>query len=74
VGGREDSNVYIGQKLKNADAVGINARHVKLPQTATQPEVKSLFLEFWKSDSCMLIISLILPVQAINNIATIATV
>lgn len=39
VGGREDSNVYIGQKLKNAAAVGVNASHVKLSQTASQTEV-----------------------------------
>lgn len=39
VGDREDSNVYIKQKLKNADTVGIKATHVKLPQTTTQTEV-----------------------------------
>lgn len=39
VGNREDSNVYINQKLKNADTVGIKATHVKLPPTTTQREV-----------------------------------
>ena len=38
VGNREDSNVYIKQKLKNADAVGIRATHVKLSETSTQTE------------------------------------
>lgn len=39
VGGREDSNVYIGQKLKNAETVGVHARHIQLPNTATQDEI-----------------------------------
>ncbi|XP_060576562.1 C-1-tetrahydrofolate synthase, cytoplasmic-like isoform X2 [Ruditapes philippinarum] len=39
VGGREDSNVYIGQKVKNAALVGVDARHVKLPNTSTQQEI-----------------------------------
>ncbi|CAB3382311.1 Hypothetical predicted protein [Cloeon dipterum] len=39
VGGREDSNVYIRMKLKNAEAIGINATHVKLPRSATEVEV-----------------------------------
>ena len=40
VGGREDSNVYIGQKLKNAGNIGVDARHVQLQNTATQDEVR----------------------------------
>ena len=31
--------MYIGQKLKNAEAVGVHARHVQLSGTATQDEV-----------------------------------
>ncbi|KAL3875174.1 hypothetical protein ACJMK2_038102 [Sinanodonta woodiana] len=39
VGGREDSNVYIGQKLKNAAAIGMSAWHVNLPKISSQAEV-----------------------------------
>ena len=39
VGDREDSNIYIGQKVKNAGAIGVNARHIRLPKTCTQEEV-----------------------------------
>lgn len=39
VGDREDSNVYIRQKLKSAEAVGINAQHLKLPNSTTQYEL-----------------------------------
>ena len=34
--------MYIGQKLKNAQAVGVEARHVQLPNTATQDDVGHL--------------------------------
>lgn len=39
VGDREDSNVYIGQKLKSAAEVGVIAEHIKLPRSSTQYEV-----------------------------------
>lgn len=39
VGGREDSNVYIRMKLKAGLEIGINAEHIKLPNTTTQIEV-----------------------------------
>ena len=32
VGDRSDSNVYIRQKLKAAEEIGINASHLKLPR------------------------------------------
>ncbi|KAG9481259.1 hypothetical protein GDO78_010473 [Eleutherodactylus coqui] len=41
VGDRDDSNLYISMKLKAAAEIGINARHVKLPRTATEAEVLS---------------------------------
>ncbi|XP_059165604.1 C-1-tetrahydrofolate synthase, cytoplasmic-like [Physella acuta] len=41
VGDRDDSNVYIGQKLKSAAEVGVNAQHIKLPRSSTQQEVLS---------------------------------
>lgn len=39
VGGREDSNVYIRMKMQAAAAVGAEAEHIKLPNTATQDHV-----------------------------------
>lgn len=39
VGNREDSNVYIRTKMKNAAAIGINANHMKLPNNITQIEL-----------------------------------
>ncbi|KAJ8674099.1 hypothetical protein QAD02_005361 [Eretmocerus hayati] len=41
VGGREDSNVYIRMKIKAASEIGINATHVKLPNTTTEHELLS---------------------------------
>ncbi|XP_057678926.1 C-1-tetrahydrofolate synthase, cytoplasmic [Corythoichthys intestinalis] len=39
VGNREDSNLYISSKLKAAAEVGIEASHVRLPNTVTQEEL-----------------------------------
>ncbi|XP_061468349.1 C-1-tetrahydrofolate synthase, cytoplasmic isoform X1 [Rhineura floridana] len=39
VGDRDDSNLYISMKLKAAAEIGINANHIKLPNTATEAEV-----------------------------------
>ncbi|XP_019751737.1 C-1-tetrahydrofolate synthase, cytoplasmic-like [Hippocampus comes] len=39
VGNREDSNLYISSKMKAAAEVGIDATHVRLPNTVTQDEV-----------------------------------
>lgn len=39
VGGRDDSNVYIRQKVKSAAEVGVEASHVQFPKTITQNEV-----------------------------------
>lgn len=39
VGDREDSNLYISMKLKAAAEIGINANHIRLPETATEDEV-----------------------------------
>ncbi|XP_077409744.1 C-1-tetrahydrofolate synthase, cytoplasmic-like [Vanacampus margaritifer] len=39
VGNREDSNLYISSKMKAAAEVGIEASHVRLPNTVTQDEV-----------------------------------
>lgn len=39
VGDREDSNVYIRMKLKNAAEVGIAAEHIKLPRSTTHRQL-----------------------------------
>uniref|UniRef100_A0A0B7BB58 C-1-tetrahydrofolate synthase, cytoplasmic n=1 Tax=Arion vulgaris TaxID=1028688 RepID=A0A0B7BB58_9EUPU len=39
VGNRDDSNVYIGQKLASAVEVGVLAKHIKLPRSSTQYDV-----------------------------------
>jgi len=39
VGNREDSNVYVGMKVKTGTELGFNAQHVKLPQDITEEEV-----------------------------------
>ncbi|XP_044024151.1 C-1-tetrahydrofolate synthase, cytoplasmic isoform X2 [Siniperca chuatsi] len=39
VGDRDDSNLYISTKLKAAAEIGIDVKHVRLPNTATQDEV-----------------------------------
>ncbi|CAL8315654.1 unnamed protein product [Merluccius merluccius] len=39
VGDRGDSNLYISMKLKAAAEIGIDARHIRLPNTATEDEV-----------------------------------
>uniref|UniRef100_H3CGS3 C-1-tetrahydrofolate synthase, cytoplasmic n=1 Tax=Tetraodon nigroviridis TaxID=99883 RepID=H3CGS3_TETNG len=39
VGDRDDSNLYISAKMKAAAEIGIDAKHVRLPSSATQEEV-----------------------------------
>ncbi|XP_060118095.1 C-1-tetrahydrofolate synthase, cytoplasmic [Heteronotia binoei] len=39
VGDRDDSNLYISMKLKAAAEIGIDANHIKLPNTASEAEV-----------------------------------
>ncbi|XP_008311930.1 C-1-tetrahydrofolate synthase, cytoplasmic [Cynoglossus semilaevis] len=39
VGHRDDSNLYISTKLKAAAEIGIEAKHIRLPTTATQDQV-----------------------------------
>ncbi|CAL8315793.1 unnamed protein product [Boreogadus saida] len=39
VGDRSDSNLYISMKLKAAAEIGIDARHIRLPNTASEDEV-----------------------------------
>ncbi|XP_037305981.1 C-1-tetrahydrofolate synthase, cytoplasmic-like isoform X2 [Pungitius pungitius] len=39
VGDRDDSNLYISSKLRAAAEIGIEAKHLRLPNTTTQEEV-----------------------------------
>lgn len=39
VGGREDSNVYIRMKIKAANEIGIEARHLQFARTITEIEL-----------------------------------
>lgn len=39
VGGREDSNVYIRQKMKAAAEVGVDSEHVKFPREVPEAEL-----------------------------------
>lgn len=39
VGDRDDSNLYISSKLKAAAEIGINAKHIRLPNTTSEDEV-----------------------------------
>jgi 5,10-methylene-tetrahydrofolate dehydrogenase/methenyl tetrahydrofolate cyclohydrolase len=42
VGDRSDSNVYIRNKLKKAEEVGIHAVHIKLPPSITQEQLEAV--------------------------------
>ncbi|XP_052001272.1 C-1-tetrahydrofolate synthase, cytoplasmic isoform X1 [Xyrauchen texanus] len=69
VGDREDSNLYIRMKLKAAAEVGINAFHVKLPQTATENEVLRSVIDV-NEDSSVHGLIVQLPLDSIHTINT----
>ncbi|XP_072313370.1 C-1-tetrahydrofolate synthase, cytoplasmic-like [Eucyclogobius newberryi] len=69
VGNREDSNLYISMKMKAADEIGINATHLKLPNTATENEILHAIMEVNESSSIHgLIVQL--PLDSIQKIDT----
>ncbi|XP_076017774.1 C-1-tetrahydrofolate synthase, cytoplasmic-like [Genypterus blacodes] len=69
VGDRDDSNLYINMKLKAAAEIGINATHVRLPQTATEEEVLQSVQEVNENSSFHgLIVQL--PLDSIHKIDT----
>ncbi|MCI4382812.1 hypothetical protein PGIGA_G00019100 [Pangasianodon gigas] len=69
VGNREDSNLYISMKMKAAAEIGINAMHVRLPQTATEEEVLQRIREINENSSVHgLIVQL--PLDSIHRIDT----
>ncbi|GFO48692.1 C-1-tetrahydrofolate synthase, cytoplasmic [Plakobranchus ocellatus] len=67
VGDRDDSNVYIGQKLKSALEVGVKAQHIKLPRSSTQYDVLSC-VEKLNSDVNVHGIIVQLPMESDNEI------
>ncbi|TTC73829.1 C-1-tetrahydrofolate synthase, cytoplasmic [Bagarius yarrelli] len=69
VGNRDDSNLYISMKLKAAAEIGINATHMRLPQTATEDEVLQRITEVNENSSVHgLIVQL--PLDSIHRIDT----
>ncbi|XP_072546592.1 C-1-tetrahydrofolate synthase, cytoplasmic isoform X1 [Salminus brasiliensis] len=69
VGNRDDSNLYISMKLKAAAEIGINATHLRLPQTATEDEVLRSVREVNENSSVHgLIVQL--PLDSIHRIDT----
>ncbi|XP_077587777.1 C-1-tetrahydrofolate synthase, cytoplasmic [Stigmatopora nigra] len=69
VGDRDDSNLYIGMKLKAALEIGINATHLKLPKTATEDEILHSITEVNENSSIHgLIVQL--PLDSVHNIDT----
>ncbi|XP_076021473.1 C-1-tetrahydrofolate synthase, cytoplasmic-like isoform X2 [Genypterus blacodes] len=69
VGDRDDSNLYISTKLKVAAQIGIEAKHVRLPTTATQEEVLQHITLVNQNPSVHgLIVQL--PLDSVNSINT----
>ncbi|KAM9356401.1 C-1-tetrahydrofolate synthase, cytoplasmic-like isoform 1-T3 [Pholidichthys leucotaenia] len=69
VGDREDSNLYISTKLKAAAEIGIDAKHIRLPKTATQAEVLRSIMEVNDNPAVHgLIVQL--PLDSVNPIDT----
>ncbi|XP_034018147.1 C-1-tetrahydrofolate synthase, cytoplasmic [Thalassophryne amazonica] len=69
VGDRDDSNLYISTKLKAAAEIGINAKHVRLPNTATQMEVLKA-IQCVNEDVSVHGLIVQLPVDSISTINT----
>ncbi|XP_025200390.1 C-1-tetrahydrofolate synthase, cytoplasmic [Melanaphis sacchari] len=67
VGGRDDSNVYIRQKIKSAAEVGVEASHIQYPNTITQNELLSEINKY-NSDSSVHGIIVQMPLDCTENI------
>ena len=67
VGNRDDSNVYCGMKIKTGTELGFDARHVKLPNTITEPELVSAINDLNNDDTIHGII-VQLPLDCIEKI------
>lgn len=69
VGDRDDSNLYISSKLKAAAEIGIEAKHIRLPQTASEAEVLRSIASVNQNPSVHgLIVQL--PLDSVNPIDT----
>ncbi|XP_077394608.1 C-1-tetrahydrofolate synthase, cytoplasmic isoform X1 [Festucalex cinctus] len=69
VGDRDDSNLYIGMKMKAASEIGINATHLKLPNTATEEEILHSITEVNENSSVHgLIVQL--PLDSVHKVDT----
>ncbi|XP_062863456.1 C-1-tetrahydrofolate synthase, cytoplasmic [Trichomycterus rosablanca] len=69
VGNRDDSNLYISMKVKAAAEIGINATHMRLPQTATENEVLQSITAV-NEDSSVHGLIVQLPLDSIHRIDT----
>ncbi|CAB0005823.1 unnamed protein product [Nesidiocoris tenuis] len=67
VGNREDSNVYIRMKMKNAAAIGVNAFQMKLPNTTTQIELLNK-IKALNNDPSVHGILVQMPLDSVNKI------
>ncbi|KAK5852504.1 hypothetical protein PBY51_006358 [Eleginops maclovinus] len=65
VGNRDDSNLYISSKLRAAAEIGIDAKHLRLPDSATQEQVLQSILSVNQDPSVHgLIVQL--PLDSVN--------
>ncbi|XP_063352442.1 C-1-tetrahydrofolate synthase, cytoplasmic-like [Pelmatolapia mariae] len=69
VGDRDDSNLYISTKLKAAAEVGIEAKHIRLPNTTTQDEVLHSIMSV-NENACVHGLIVQLPLDSANRIDT----
>ncbi|XP_030577219.1 C-1-tetrahydrofolate synthase, cytoplasmic-like [Archocentrus centrarchus] len=68
-GDRDDSNLYISTKLRAAAEIGIEAKHIRLPNTTTQEEVLQSIMSVNENPSVHgLIVQL--PLDSVNHIDT----
>jgi len=67
VGGREDSTVYVGMKVKTGGELGFDARHVKLERTVSESEVLAAINELNNDESVHGII-VQLPLDCVEQI------
>ncbi|XP_063079742.1 C-1-tetrahydrofolate synthase, cytoplasmic [Engraulis encrasicolus] len=69
VGDRDDSNLYISMKLKAAAEIGINANHIRLPNSATEEEVLRSIVAV-NEDPAVHGLIVQLPLDSVNPIDT----
>jgi len=67
VGNRDDSNVYVGMKIKTGTELGFDARHVKLANTITEAELLQAIQEL-NDDASIHGIIVQLPLDCVEKI------